>query len=92
MITGASAGRALRGGPGNDTLSGAGGSDTLLGEAGNDLIKEGTAPSGSDTLSGGPDVDTVDYSGRTAAVLLSSTGAGNTGRPARATRSRPSRR
>ena len=64
----------LRGGGGNDRLEGEGGADTLIGDLGADTLEGGAGDDrltqaydldGADTLIGGPDVDTADYSART---------------------------
>lgn len=58
----------LRGGIGNDTLIAGGGTGaSLYGEAGNDVLKGGQE---ADFFSGGGDVDVVDYSARTAALII----------------------
>jgi Ca2+-binding RTX toxin-like protein len=63
-ITGSTGNDLLCGGPGNDTLNGGAGDDTFL--ASNDL--------GSDTYVGGTGVDTVDYSGRSANLVITMVG------------------
>jgi Ca2+-binding RTX toxin-like protein len=63
-------------GEGNDILVGNAGDDTLDGQAGNDTINGGadndfiTGGAGDDSLVGGLGVDTVDYSGSSAGVLV----------------------
>jgi Ca2+-binding RTX toxin-like protein len=64
------------GGVGNDTLKGGLGNDTLNGGEGNDLFQTNASttavPSdGADVYIGGAGADTVDYSGRTAALNVS---------------------
>lgn len=65
----------LFGGSGNDYLSGGLGDDMLIGGAGKDWFYDGTTANGADLFSGGPGVDTVDYSGRTSAIVVSMDGA-----------------
>ena len=57
----------IGGGAGNDTLIGGGGNDSIGGAEGNDLIDGG---GGSDSLVGGGGFDTVDYSYRTANLVI----------------------
>ena len=78
-LAGSGAAETLVGGAGNDTLVGNGGADLVQGGAGNDSLFESSSASGADTLDGGADVDTVDYSARTASVKVTTTGAGNDG-------------
>jgi Ca2+-binding RTX toxin-like protein len=65
----------LDGGPGNDTLVGGLGNDVLNGGSGNDWFYEGSSANGSDVFNGGSGLDTVDYSGRLSAVVVSMDGA-----------------
>lgn len=59
------------GGDGNDTLEGGLGDDTLYGGAGADIFQSrDTGGDGADTFHGGADLDTVDYSNRTAGVVV----------------------
>jgi Ca2+-binding RTX toxin-like protein len=63
----------ITGGTGNDTINGGSGDDTLDGGNGNDSFNMGTAPDGADTVTTTgttPGNDTVDYSGRTAALTI----------------------
>ncbi|HTE50208.1 MAG TPA: calcium-binding protein [Kofleriaceae bacterium] len=60
----------LRGGAGNDHLEGGPGDDVELGGSGIDRFEQGNAPNGSDFLSGGPQIDTVDYGQRTVGVIV----------------------
>ena len=60
----------LVGGGGADRLDGGRGVDVLHGGPGNDVLVEGAVANGADVLDGGADVDTVDYSARTAAVTV----------------------
>ncbi len=82
----------VRGGSGNDMISadfsnnqmdnefwGNGGNDQLDGGAGNDVFHEGAAANGSDMMSGGGGSDTVDYSERTNAVMVTLDGVSNDG-------------
>lgn len=71
------------GGTGNDNLTGNNldnvitgglGDDVLAGAAGNDTFYEGTVTSGADTFNGGAGEDTVDYSGRAIAVVVTMDG------------------
>src|SRR5207244_94635 len=62
------------GGDGNDTISGGtngvGESDVLTGGIGNDTFAQTASPTPAETISGGAGTDTVDYSGRAAAVVV----------------------
>jgi Ca2+-binding RTX toxin-like protein len=66
----------LDGGAGADTLNGAQGKDVLLGGAGDDELNGDQGDDlldgglGADAMAGGSEVDTVDYSQRTAAVSV----------------------
>ena len=80
QIAGSPADDTIRGGDGDDTLFGAGGDDRLFGEAGDDRLGYDstfsylfgdTADPGADDYSGGPGLDTVDYTYRTAALHVS---------------------
>ena len=93
-LTGDLRANTIDGGPGNDIVSGGRGDDTLTGGAGNDVVAAGagddtldeTAPAdGTDALSGGDGSDTVDYSGRTGAVMVTLDGRTTAVRPARPT-------
>ena len=64
----------LNGGAGDDILTGAAGADTLNGGVGDDTFVEGTAASGGDVFNGGAGTDTVDYSGRSVALLVTMDG------------------
>lgn len=81
-----------KGGSGNDLISadfsnnqmdnefwGNGGNDQLDGGAGNDIFHEGAAANGSDMMSGRGGSDTVDYSERTNAVMVTLDGVSNDG-------------
>ena len=68
------AGCTLNGGAGDDILTGAAGADTLNGGVGDDTFVEGTAASGGDVFNGGAGTDTVDYSGRSVALLVTMDG------------------
>src|SRR6478672_3775426 len=61
----------LVGGSGNDTLTGDALVNNFAGNAGNDLLKGG---GGNDVLDGGADIDTADYSDKTAAVVTTLNG------------------
>jgi len=54
----------------NNTITGDLGVDTLNGGAGDDVFLAGGAPDGLDTITGGTGVDTIDYSQRTALVVV----------------------
>jgi len=54
----------------NNTITGDLGADTLNGGAGDDVFLAGAAPDGLDTITGGTGVDTIDYSARTALVIV----------------------
>ncbi|HEX5657634.1 MAG TPA: calcium-binding protein [Polyangiales bacterium] len=73
-LTGNAADNQLKGGPGNDTLIGKDGNDNLFGDEGDDTFSEETAPNGGDIFTGGAGTDTVDYSGRTAALKVTMDG------------------
>ena len=62
----------LRGGPTRDILRGGGGNDDLRGGAGADTLSDGdtTGAANKDDIDGGTDVDFVDYSARTAPVIV----------------------
>ena len=72
----------ISGGLGNDTLRGGDGNDVLHGDAGDDIFDEGAAANGNDTIVGGAGSDKVDYSARTAdlvVVMDGVTASGDTG-------------
>lgn len=71
-LTGSASDDEIHGGAGDDTISGGDGDDTLYGDAGNDTFVEEAdlASSGTDQFSGGADIDTMDYSARTATVTV----------------------
>jgi Ca2+-binding RTX toxin-like protein len=54
----------ILGGDGNDTLTGSAGDDSMLGQNGNDLFLCESSSDGADSLFGGANIDTVDYSTR----------------------------
>lgn len=60
----------LSGGPGNDILRGGDGNDVLNGDAGDDVFDEGATSNGSDTFNGGAGTDRLDYSARTADLVV----------------------
>lgn len=68
-LLGAGGDDTLNGGDGQDTLEGEAGNDSENGGAGDDELDEGNVANGADTLVGGAGSDTVDYSGRSVAVL-----------------------
>lgn len=57
----------ISGGAGNDTIIGGGGNDSLGGAEGDDILDGG---GGADSIVGGPGNDTVDYSARTANLVI----------------------
>jgi Ca2+-binding RTX toxin-like protein len=61
----------LFGNSGDDLLLGRLGADTLSGDLGSDTIDQGSDPDGGDAISGGSGIDVVDYSRRSARVLVS---------------------
>jgi Ca2+-binding RTX toxin-like protein len=66
----------------NNVITGDLGVDTLNGGAGDDVFLAGAATDGLDTISGGTGVDTIDYSQRTALVVVTlnpSVGSGEVG-------------
>jgi len=83
-LIGDAASNVLTGGAGDDMITGAAGDDILHGGAGSDTYNEGTADSGEDLI--GDDTttaadedagsDTVDYSGRTTAVVVTTKAGG----------------
>ncbi|HEX2575590.1 MAG TPA: Ig-like domain repeat protein [Aquihabitans sp.] len=54
----------IDGGAGNDLIAGGTGADVERGGAGNDRFDQGTAVDGGDAISGGTDIDVVDWSAR----------------------------
>ena len=60
----------INGGAGDDVIAGNAGADVLGGDAGNDTFSEGSASNGGDTFTGGAGTDTVDYSLRSVAVVV----------------------
>jgi RTX calcium-binding nonapeptide repeat (4 copies) len=70
----------IYGGGGDDRIGGDHGGDRLYGEAGDDILDgERTPGQASDTLSGGPGTDMVDYGSRTRPVHVVLDGVGNDG-------------
>ena len=77
---GGSQGILIFGGAGNDTLSGGLGNDTLQGATGNDWFIETTVgTTGADIFSGSDGIDTIDYSSRTAGVVVNLDGTADDG-------------
>lgn len=74
-LIGGANGDLLDAGPGDDILSGGLGDDRLVGGVGRDWFLAGNELDGSDVFLGGPGLDTLDYSGRTAPVVVSLDGA-----------------
>ncbi|MEI9939163.1 MAG: calcium-binding protein [Pseudomonadota bacterium] len=60
----------ITGNAANNTITGGLGNDILNGGAGDDTFPAGSAIDGLDTISGGTGVDTIDYSHRTALVVV----------------------
>jgi uncharacterized repeat protein (TIGR01451 family) len=67
VITGGAIQNVIDGKGGDDLLDGAGDNDTIFGSAGNDTL---LGDVGKDSLVGGDDMDTADYSARTAALTI----------------------
>lgn len=89
-VTTGTAADSLRGGLGNDRLTaGAGadqldgnvGRDTLTGQEGRDTLLGGGRADEADILSGGPDTDLADYSGRDLPLMVSLNDLANDGEP-----------
>jgi Ca2+-binding RTX toxin-like protein len=60
-----------------NVITGGNGADTLNGLAGADIFNQGATADGADTIDGGADFDTLDYSGRSLATTCSlATGTG----------------
>lgn len=74
----------VNGGDGDDTLTSGDGDDTLSGGNGNDLFKtsSGASGDGADHYIGGAGTDKMDYSGRTADLIVAMDGATNSGQGA----------
>jgi Ca2+-binding RTX toxin-like protein len=77
-IRGENDGDIIRGGEGNDVLDGGEGNNMIFGEGGTDFMFAGL---GADQFDGGLGVDTVNYSTRTAGVIVSIDNAANDGQP-----------
>jgi Ca2+-binding RTX toxin-like protein len=77
-IKGEGDGDVLRGGEGNDSLDGGDGNNMIFGEGGTDFM---TAGLGADQFDGGLGIDTVNYSTRTAGVVVSIDNVANDGQP-----------
>ncbi len=71
-ISGGLFGDTIQGGDGNDTLRGNAGNDQVIGGTGNDTYLTPTLD-GADTFQGDTGIDTVDYTGRTAALVVDET-------------------
>jgi Ca2+-binding RTX toxin-like protein len=84
-ITGSNSNNLLVGGAGDDTINGADGNDTIRGEDGNDLLDGGNGDdsmdggNGADGVVGNSGKDTVDYSARTANLVIKTDGQANDG-------------
>jgi VCBS repeat-containing protein len=80
MLNGDAGDDTLDGGDGNDRLNGGDGNDTIIGGAGNDLFYGGAGddiflinvdtPQGNDLINGDAGIDTLDFTGATAAVNI----------------------
>ena len=77
-IVGSAFSDTLTGNSENNRIAGLAGNDTESGGLGNDTFAMGAAPDGSDVISGGPGVDTIDYSHRTGVITVNLTGASST--------------
>ncbi len=73
-VTGGTAGDTITGNLLANVLAGGAGVDVLNGGAGDDTFYEGDAANGGDTFNGGDGTDTVDYSDRTLAVVVTMDG------------------
>jgi Ca2+-binding RTX toxin-like protein len=73
LLAGSGADR-ITGNSGHNKLTGNLGNDQLTGGAGNDTFLEGSADTDSDVFNGGVGEDTVDYSGRTNALVVTMDG------------------
>jgi Ca2+-binding RTX toxin-like protein len=73
-VIGGSANDTITGNALNNEITGGTGNDTLNGGVGDDVFHEGAATSGTDVFAGGDGVDTVDYSGRSVAVVVTMDG------------------
>jgi Ca2+-binding RTX toxin-like protein len=73
-VIGGSANDTITGNALNNEITGGTGNDTLNGGLGDDVFHEGAATSGSDVFTGAEGVDTVDYSGRSVAVVVTMDG------------------
>src|SRR5439155_256226 len=63
----------------NNVITGNGDNDIMDGQGGNDTFPQGNAPDGTDQITGGDGVDTVDYSGRSGAVTVTLDNLGDSG-------------
>ncbi|MEO8700934.1 MAG: calcium-binding protein [Kofleriaceae bacterium] len=70
VLDGGAGNDAIDGGPGDDTLRGGTGTNLLYGGAGDDRFDQGIGATGRDIISGGGDVDTIDYSARSADLVI----------------------
>jgi Ca2+-binding RTX toxin-like protein len=85
-LTGSNVSNAIKGGAGDDVISGganagacSGDVDVLEGGAGSDRFDMGAAADCGDSVSGGDGKDTVDYQGRSAALVITVDGVANDG-------------
>jgi Ca2+-binding RTX toxin-like protein len=74
----------VNGGDGDDIITGGDGNDTLSGGNGNDLFKTSTGATGdgADTYAGNAGTDKIDYSGRTADLIVAMDGTTSSGQGA----------
>jgi subtilisin family serine protease len=76
----------LTGGVGDDDMTGGTGNDTLNGNSGSDKFRAETTADGADVFNGGEDtgngdIDEVDYSGRSAGLIVTFDNVANDGQP-----------
>lgn len=69
-LTGGEGADVLRGGADADLIVGSPGADSAFGDAGDDTFDEGTSANGGDVFNGGTGADTVRYSSRAMAVMV----------------------
>lgn len=65
----------INGGDGDDVITGGNGNDTINGGTGNDTFKAAAGLDGNDTISGGAGTDKMDYSARSANLVVKMDGA-----------------
>jgi Ca2+-binding RTX toxin-like protein len=69
----------IYGGGADDRLVGGSAADALFGGIGNDWFDAGKAPAGADAFDGGDGVDTIDFSARTAPLVITLAGGADDG-------------